>query len=95
MSAGGSIAAMVASMKNNSRRKNKNKPFSNYKKEYKKGQPISSKEMSDQEKNLLLKQLKKNREVQSKQQVYKLILSLLLTIIVISSLVFLIKLIFF
>jgi len=95
MSAGGSIAAMISSMKSNNRRKNKHKPFSKYKNEYSKGKAISSKEMTPQEKEEFLLTLKKNRELESKQKVYKLIITLGATILVITGFVFTIKLIFF
>ncbi|MGB0888225.1 MAG: hypothetical protein ACPGSL_08895 [Vicingaceae bacterium] len=91
----GSIAAMIASMKNNNRRKNKNKPFSKYKKEYTKGKPISVKEMTPQEKENLLETLKQNREIEKKQRIQKLIISLGTTIIVIVGIIFLVKLVFF
>jgi hypothetical protein len=90
----GSIAAMIASLKNNNRRKNKIKPFSNYKKEYKKGKPISSKELTPQEKEKLLIQLKENRQKEKKLRVYKMGISLGLTVFVIGIIVFLIKIVF-
>ena len=95
MSAGGSIAAMIASMKNNSRRKNKHIPFSKNSSKHKKGKAIQSKEFSQLEKDLLLKELKENRELENKQRVYKMIISFGLTIVVVSSIVFAIKFIFF
>ena len=95
MSAGGSIAAMVASMKNNSRRKNKHVPFSKDNPKYKKGKAIQSKEFTQLEKDLLMKELKENRESENKQRVYKLIISFGLTIFVISGIIFAIKFTFF
>lgn len=91
----GSITAMIASIKNNNRRKNKNKPFSKYKKEYSKGKPISTKEISTEEKKQFLKFLKTNREIEKKQQIQKLALSLGVTIIVIITIVFLLRIAFF
>jgi hypothetical protein len=58
MSAGGSISAMIASMKNNSRRKNKHIPFDSDQITYKKGSPINSKEFSDKEKTILAEKIK-------------------------------------
>ena len=95
MSAGGSIAAMISSMKNNSRRKNKHIPFSQNLNNYKKGKPISSKEMTPKEKDLLLKKLKENKEKESKTHIYKLIITLFLTVAVISGIVFILKFTFF
>lgn len=95
MSAGGSIAAMIASMKNNNRRKNKHVPFSKDNPKYKKGKAIQSKEFTQLEKDLLMKELKENRKLENKQRAYKLIISLGLTIVVISGFIFAVKLIFF
>ncbi len=91
----GSIAAMIASMKNNNRRKNKSKPFSKYKKEYKKGKPISTKEMTSEEKIKFNQFLKTNREIEKKQRLYKLLISLGGTVIVMASIAYLVKLVFF
>ncbi|MDG1476542.1 MAG: hypothetical protein P8Q14_05310 [Vicingaceae bacterium] len=91
----GSIAAMIASIKNNNRRKNKKKPFSKYKKEYTRSKPISNKKMTPQEKEDLLEKLKQNREIENKQQIQKLFISLGITLIVIVVIIFLLKLIFF
>jgi hypothetical protein len=91
----GSISAMIASMKNNNRRKNKNKPFSNYVKEYSKGKPISAKEMTPKEKEIFLQKLKENRDLEKQQHIYKLFISLVITIVAIGGFVFMIKFIFF
>ena len=94
MSAGGSIAAMISSMKNNSRRKNKHIPFSKNSNKYKRGKAIHSKEFTQLEKELLMQELKENRELENKQRVYKLIISLGLTIIFIIGFVSILKFIF-
>ncbi|PCI95028.1 MAG: hypothetical protein COB15_12490 [Flavobacteriales bacterium] len=88
-------ANMIASLKLNNRRKSVHNPFSKDKKEYSKGTPIQSKEYTQFEKDLLLKELKENRELEKKQHIYKIIISLGLTIIVISTIVSIIKLTFF
>ena len=95
MSAGGHMAAMQATIKNNNRKKGKNKPFKNYVAKYTKGRPIFSKKLSFQEKRELLLKLKTNRELESKQNRYKLVISFGVTILVISGIVFTIKLAFF
>ena len=95
MSAGGSIAAMISSMKSNNRRKNKHKPFSKYDKTYKKTSPIKSKEYSQLEKDLLSKKLKENKIHEKEQHLYKLLISIGLTVIVIAGIVFLVKFVFF
>ena len=95
MSAGGSIAAMIASMKNNSRRKNKHTPFTANNKRYKKGKSLSSKEMTDIEREIFQNKLKTNRETEKKQQIYKLVITLFTTIFFMVGIVFLIKKTFF
>ena len=50
----GHIAAMIASMKNNSRRKNKHTPFSRDNTIYKKGEPIETKKLTPIESEILL-----------------------------------------
>ena len=93
MSAGGSIAAMVASIKNN-RRKRKRAPFSD-ERLIKASEPINTKELSEKAKKKLLKQLKEERAIDEKKRQYKIVLSLLLTIISIAILIPLIRMVFF
>jgi len=93
MSSGGAIAAMIASIKNN-RRKRKRKPFSG-ERPIKSGKPIHSKELSSKAKKELLKKLKKDRIDYERKRQYKIVLSLLLTIISIVILVSLIRIVFF
>jgi hypothetical protein len=88
-------ANMIASLKLNNSRKTNHTPFSKGKKEYTKGNSIQSKEFTLFEKNLLKKDLKEKRDIESKQRVYKLIISFGLTIIVISGIVFILKFTFF
>ena len=95
MSAGGSIAAMITSMKTNSRRKDKHTPFSANTNKYKKGKSLSSKEMTDTERVIFQNKLKTNRETEKKQQIYKLIITLFTTIFFMAGIVFLIKKTFF
>jgi len=95
MSAGGHMAAMRVAIKNNDRRKNKNKPFKNYIAKYTKGRPISFKKLTTQEKRDLILKLRRSKKAENKQGIYKLIISFGLTILVITGIVFTIKLIFF
>jgi hypothetical protein len=95
MSAGGHMTAMQSTIKHNDRRKSKNKPFKKYIAKYTKSKPLFSKKLSIQEKRKLLIRLENNRNIDNKQLVYKLIISLILTIIVISGILFIIKLTFF
>ncbi len=86
---------MINSLKFNNRRKSVHTPFSKDKKSYEKGQPVVSKDLSQFEKDLLLKKLKENRVMENKHRVYKMIISFGLTIIVIGGIVFIIKFTFF
>jgi hypothetical protein len=88
------IADMVASLKFNDRRKSR-VAFDKDKKDYKKGDPIISKEFTPEEKEQFLKELQVKLELENKQRVYKLIISLGLTVVVITGIVFAIKLTFF
>lgn len=91
----GSISAMIASIKNNSR-KGKSKVFDKDRyADVKKGDPIISKEFTPEEKEQFLKELQVKLELENKQHVYKLIISLGLTVVVITGIVFAIKLTFF
>lgn len=94
MSAGGFISSMVSSIKNN-RRKSKTKPFSKYEAEYKKGKPIESKKISLEEKQKILVKLKRNRSKEDKIRMYKILVSILVTILAIGIIVFFTKRIFF
>ncbi|PJB15103.1 MAG: hypothetical protein CO118_05135 [Flavobacteriales bacterium CG_4_9_14_3_um_filter_32_8] len=87
----GHIAAMIASMKNNSRRKNKHTPFSRDNTIYKKGEPIEIKKLTPIESEILLLKLKEIRLKEDKQRIYKLIITLVLTIIVIGSIILIIN----
>ena len=95
MSSEGHISAMQTSIKNNDRRKNKVKPFKYFVPKYIKKKALFSKNLSFSEKRELLLKLKSDQELESKQRIYKLIISFGLTMIVIGVIVFLIKFIFF
>ena len=91
----GSIASMIASIKNN-RRKRKSQVFD--KDRYsntKKGTPIISKKFTKIEKDKFLKELHYKQEKENKLRIYKLILTFIITILVISGITFSIKLIYF
>lgn len=94
MSAGGSISAMIASMKNNSRRKNKHTPFDSNQKKYKKSTPINSKEFTNKERIILAEKIKTDLIKENKQRTLKLIITFITTIGVIFLIIYLIKLIF-
>lgn len=95
MSAGGSISAMISSIKSNTRRKDKHAPFSDTVIKYKKGKPLQSKKFTQLEKDILTEELKENRTMENKQRVYKLIISLGLTIIFMLGFISILKFTFF
>jgi hypothetical protein len=95
MSFGGSVAAMISSLKANDRRRIKRSIYDKNKNQLRKGNPINTKKLTTQGKEKLLLKLKENREVENKKIVYKLITSLCITIIVIGGIVFAIKITFF
>ena len=88
-------ANMIASLKLNNRRKTIHTPFSKAKKEYKKSAAVTSKKLTQLEKDLLLKKLKRIREEENKHRIYKIGITIVLTVIVISGIVFIIKFTFF
>ena len=61
MSFGGSVAAMISSLKTNNRRKPRSSIYDKDNAQSKRGKPIQSKEYTQFEKDLLLKELKENR----------------------------------
>lgn len=91
MSAGGHISAMMATIKNNSQRKNKPSFIPRFEKKYTKGDAIHSKDLSPEDKVKLLAQLKVNRKREEKLRTYKLMISLGVTVIVIGIIVFTLK----
>ncbi len=88
-------ANMIASLKLNNRRKAVHTPFSKDEKKYSKGDSVKSKDFTQFEKDLLRIELKEKRAVENKQKIYKLIITIGLTIIVISGIVFILKFTFF
>ena len=86
---------MNNSLKRNNRRKSVHTPFSRNKKSYEKSEPIASKNFTQLEKDLLSKKLKDRKDNEREQNKYKLVVSIGLTVLVISGIVFTIKLIFF
>ena len=70
MSAGGHIAAMMASIKNNNLRKNKISFIPRFEKKYVKGNPIHSKNLSPEARIKLLTQLKANRKQKAATAVF-------------------------
>lgn len=85
---------MISSLRNNSRRKKVHIPFEKTDTPQK-STPIKSKNFSQFEKDILAKKLKTSKEIEKNQQLFKLILTLATTIIVIAIIVFTIKLTFF
>ncbi len=88
-------ANMIASLKLNNRRKTIHTPFSKGKKRVHKKKTILSKNFTQFEKDLLEKNLKEKRELEEKQKIYKVVISIVLTIISIAGIVFAIELTFF
>jgi len=88
-------ANMIASLKLNNRRKSNHSPFSKDKKKYTTGEAIKSKKFTQLEKDILSKKLKEKKEIEREQNKYKLVISFGVTVLVISGIVFTIKLIFF
>ena len=86
---------MNNSLKRNNRRKAVHIPFSKNKKTYEKSEAIPSKKFSQLEKDILSKKLNANKNLEIEQNRYKVIISFGITILIISGIVFLIKLIFF
>ncbi len=91
----GHIAAMIASIKNNNRRKNKHTSFSTDNPNYKKGSPIKSRELTEEEKKVILEKIGIEKKREDKLRVYRLIISLGLTIVFIGCLIMIIKTVFF
>ena len=87
----GHISAMIASLKSNSRRKNKHSPFSRDNTIYKKGEPIVTKKLTPIESEILLLKLKEIRVKEDKQRIYKLIITLVLTIIIFGAIILIIN----
>jgi hypothetical protein len=86
---------MNSSLKRNNRRKAVHTPFSKNKKSYEKSEPIKSKKFNQFEKDLLEKKLNTKRDIENEQNRYKLVISFGVTVLVISGIVFTIKIIFF
>ena len=95
MSAGGHISAMMATIKNNSQRKNKLSFIPRFEKKYTKGDAIQSKDLSPADKVKLLAQLKINRKREEKLRNYKLIISLGVTVVILGIIVFTLKAVYF
>lgn len=85
---------MVSSLRNNNRRKQKHTPFEQTP-NVKKGTPIKSKKFGVVGKHSVEQILKKKQEKEKEQRVYKILLTLITTILLISGVTFSIRLIFF
>jgi len=95
MSAGGHIAAMMASIKNNSQRKNKLSFIPRFEKKYVKGNAIQSKDLTPEEKVKLLAQLRANRKREEKLRTIKIFISIGVTAIVIALIIVGLKMVFY
>ena len=85
---------MVSSLRNNDRRKQKHIPFEK-KDTVKKGNPINSKKYGPVGKHNVEQLLKKKEDNEKEQRIYKIILTLIITILVIFGITYSIKLIYF
>lgn len=85
---------MVSSLRNNNRRKQKHIPFEK-KDSIKKGTPIKSKKFGPVGKHNVEQILQKKQEKENEQRVYKLILTLIITILIIFGITLSIRFIYF
>lgn len=90
----GHIAAMIASLKANSRRKKRAHFDRENLDTAKRGKPIESLELTPETREALLEQIRKDKALENKHRTYKLILSLFISIVVISASILVIKLTF-
>ena len=85
---------MISSIRNNSRRKRVHIPFEKTD-SLQKSAPIKSKNFTQFEKDILAKKLQENKETERNQQLFKIIVTIGVTLIVIGIIIFTIKLTFF
>lgn len=95
MSFGGSVSAMISSLKANSRRSKRSSIYDNNNPHAKKSQPLASRELTPLEKSALLEKIKLDHELEKKQGLQKLMISLVITVVVIIGIVYLLKFTFF
>lgn len=90
----GHIAAMIASLKANNRRKKRGHFDRENLDTTKRGKPIESKELTPEARQALLEQIRIDKEIENKKRTYKLILSLVISIVIIGASILLIKITF-
>ena len=91
----GHIAAMIKSLKANDRRKTRTRFDRNNIVENKRGNALQSKEMSDEERARLYKQIRENKALESKLFKKKIAVSVIVTMVFIGVIIFLSKALFF